>query len=81
MSNQFSTAIPTRTMNASEKSELADKIAARFGCEFQPTGERGVVALMILPHAQGQMVSPIEACKTELARCGVLPDRMVESGA
>ena len=77
MTNQFSTAIPTRPMTAEEKRDLADKIAARFGCEFQPTGERGVVALMVRPHAQGQMVSPIEACVAELTRMGVLPARLV----
>ncbi len=77
MTNQFSTAIPTRPMTADEKRDLRDKIAARFGCEFQPTGERGVVALMVLLRAQGQMVSPIEACVAELTRYDVLPERMV----
>ena len=57
--------------------DMADKIARRFGCEFQPTGERGVAALMVLPHAQGQMTSPIEACVAELTRYGVLPARLI----
>lgn len=77
MTNQFSTAIPTRPMTTEEKRELADRIAERFGCEFQSTAERGVLGLMVRPHAQGQMVNPIEACVAELTRAGVLPARLV----
>lgn len=68
---------PYTNATAQEKRDMADKIARRFGCEFQPTGERGVVALMVLPHAQGQMGSPIEACVAELTYYGVLPVRLV----
>lgn len=59
------------------REEKQDEICRRFGCEFQPTAERGVVALTVLPHAQGQFTSPIEACVAELTRWGVLPKRMV----
>lgn len=68
---------PYTHATAEAKRDKADEIARRFGCEFQPTGERGVVALMVLPHAQGQLTSPIEACIAELTRYGVLPARMV----
>lgn len=78
MTNQIHTPVgPYTHASAEEKRDMADKVARRFGCEFQPTGERGVVALMVLPYAQGQMVSPIEACVAELTRYGVLPARMI----
>ncbi len=68
-------------LTAQAKRDLADEIANRFGCEFQPTGERGMVALMVRPHAQGQMVSPIDACVAELTRRHVLPANLIVGGS
>lgn len=68
---------PFAQATAQEKRDKADEIASRFGCEFQTTSEPGVVALMVLPRAQGQHTSPIEACVAELTRYGVLPERLV----
>jgi hypothetical protein len=64
-------------MSKQDKQDKQDKIAAKHGCELQPTAFGGV-ALVILPRYQGERHEErLTRCKAALEAAGVLPDGLV----